>query len=760
MRKILHILSLGLVATLLVGCGTNKNKGSSSNSDSGSSSQPAGPEWPTALQTLMEKWCGEVLPYVELKSGYKYEELEDAYTGEPYFGIWDLASKFVLADYGDELEANDWEVEVNDTDPSDVLYTATKDDGAGTFYFVQYYFDSEYGNCIDCWYSLLSTELTPNTAWTTSESEDMVYTLTQELPFMKFGKGYTVQAQGDDFILMDNYYEDLSSSYVSVLTNNGYTLGGTTEGVSYYVKTLADQSTITVYPYYTVGTGNYVYAMYTPHTTTVNAWPAELFTSIETATGYIIPSYSATSYEYYVKNEVIYVSSAVSSSLKEAYETAGETNGFIKAQDGVLVTWEETVAIYYGDVKNSAGTAVQGFSIAVGATTPSSTLTNSWPSTEISTYMSTKSITVSPIACDDVHTKGFKYFEWDLDTAYAYLYEQYYESYYDYYYSFIEAGLISEEEIAEWAAEDAEEQAPYYVGFYIHIYSEDGDVFNAYKAALESAPWYVEAPKEGGKYWYGEDGTGDCAVYFIDCGYYLEIQILKGKGEAHAPSLTLNKTTAYVKPGGSLQLTATKQMIVEPVSFSSSDESIAIVDASSGLVEVKPGAAEDSTVTITASAGTYEATCVITVKNGYSKVMSTSDLVTGQYLIVCETKSVAFKGSVAADASGNKVAATASEGMIPASSALEAEAVTITKTANGYTIQDATGKYIGNDNDSNKLTIGTSAIYSEITITDGNADIVGAGGAHLRYNSSDSRFRYYKSTSYTNQTAIQLYYVG
>ena len=756
----LHILSLGLVATLLVGCGTNKNKGSSSDSDSGSSSSVIpDPEWPTAVQTLMEKWCGEVLPYVELKSGYKYEELEDAYTGEPYFAIWDLDSKFVLADYGDDLEAEDWAVEVDDTDPSDVLYTATKDDGAGTFYFVQYYFDSTYGNCIDCWYSEMSTELTPNTAWTASEIEDMVYTLTQELPFMKFGKGYTVQAEGDDFILMDNYYEDLSSSYVSVLTNNGYSLGGTTEGVSYYVKTLGDQSTITVYPYYTVGTGNYVYATYTPHTTTVNAWPAELFASLEADTGYTVPSYSATSYEYYVKNEVIYVSSETTTSLAEAYVSAAETNGLIKAQDGVLVTWEENLVIQYYDVTGDDD-AVTGFGIVVSKATPSSTISATWPSSQISEYMAEKQITVAPLSCDDVHTRGFKYFEWDLDTAYAYLYEQYYESYYDYYSSFIEAGLISEEELAEWAAEDAEEQAPYYVGFYIHIFSEDGDVFDAYKAALESAPWYVEAPQEGGNYWYGEDGTGDCAVYFADNGYYLEIQVLKGQGEAHSPSLTLNKTTAYVKPGGSLQLTATKQMIVEPVIFSSSNESVATVDASSGLVEVKPGAAENSTVTITASAGTYEATCVITVKNGYSKVMSTSDLVTGQYLIVCETKSVAFKGSVAADASGNKVAATASEGMIPASSALEAEAVTITKTANGYTIQDATGKYIGNDNDSNKLAIGTSAIYSEITITDGNADIVGAGGAHLRYNSSDSRFRYYKSTSYTNQTAIQLYYVG
>lgn len=756
MRKILHILSLGLVATLMVGCGS-KNKNNTSNSDSDSSSQPAGPEWPAALQTLMEKWCGEVLPYVELKSGYKYEELEDAYTGEPYLGIWDKASKFTLADYGDELEAQDWEVEVDDEDPSDVYYTATKpsDDGS-LFYFVQYYFDSDYGNCIDCWYNELETELTPNTAWTSEESEDMVYALTEELPFMKFGKGYTTQVDEDDFILMDTYYEDLSANYVSVLTNNGYSLGGTYEGISFYNKTLADQSVITVYPYYSVGSGNYVYAQYTPHTTTVNAWPAALFEDLETSTGYLIPSYSATSYEYYVKNGYIYVSSSVTSSLKETYETAATTNGFVKAQDGVLVTWEENVAIYYGDVTDNSN-AVTGFSIVVGETTSSSSFSNSWPSTQISAYMTANQITVAPVAADDTHTRGFKYYEWDYETAYAYLYESYYEEYHWY----VEYDIITEEELVEYAEEYAEGQAPYYVGFYINVYSEDGDAFDAYKAALESTPWYVKAPEQDGGYWYAEDGTGNCAVYFLDCGYYLEIQILKGKGEAHEPSLTLNKTTASVKPGGTLTLIATKQMIADPVVFSSENTSIATVDSSTGLVTVNSEATENSTVTINADAGTYHVECTITVKNGYAKVTSISDLVNGRYLIVCETKNVAFKGSVAADASGNKVTATADAGMIPASSELEAEAVTITKTSTGYTIQDATGKYIGNNNDNNKLAISDSAINNTITFdADGNVDIVGDGGAHLRYNNSDSRFRYYKSTSYANQTNIQLYYVG
>jgi len=46
-----------------------------------------------------------------------------------------------------------------------------------------------------------------------------------------------------------------------------------------------------------------------------------------------------------------------------------------------------------------------------------------------------------------------------------------------------------------------------------------------------------------------------------------------------------------------------------------------------------------------------------------------------------------------------------------------------------------------------------------ITFADDNADIVSSGGAYLRYNSASNqiRFRYYKSSSYTGQKAIQLY---
>ena len=756
-KKLFATLSLVLIATLIVGCKSN-SKGNS-NSDSGSGSEPAGPEWPSDLQTLMQKWCGEVLPYVELKSGYKYEELEDYYTSEPYLGIWDSDSKFTLSNYGNALKAANWTVEVDDSDPSDVYYTASKPSSDGTlFYMVQYYFDSDYGNCIDCWYNQMTTELTANTAWTTSESEYMVSALTEELPFMKFGKGYYIQSEGDELILMDSYYADLSSNYVSVLTSNGYSLGGTYEGVSFYVKTLGDGATITVYPYYSVGSGNYLYALYTANKTTVDTWPSELFASLETASGYIIPSYSAISYEYYIKNGFIYVSSATTTSLKEAYETAGEANGFIKAKDGLLVTWEENAVIYYGDTTDS-NNAVTGFGVIVGATTPSSTLVNAWPTAQIEAYMGKSQITVAPVVADDVNTRGFKYYEWDYQDAYQHLIDMFYEEYYWY----VEYEIYTEEEFAEYAEEYASKEAPYYVGFYINVYCVDGDAFAAYKAALESTPWYVQAPSQGA-YWYAEDGTGDCAAYFADCGYYLEIQILKGKGQAHEPSLELNKTTAKLKKGSSLQLVATKQMIADSVVFESSDSDVATVNSTTGLVTVKADAALNTTVTITATAGTYHAECVITVVDKGSYVLVTSDaqLVDGQYLIVyksSDTVGYAFNSGLSSlDSTSNYIEVTIDGDSILETDDINDAAWTIENMGSGkYSILSSGGKYIGRTGSSNGITTSTTdALPNEINInTGGTASIFGDSGLQLQFNtaSGQTRFRYFKSA----QGSIYLY---
>ena len=153
---------------------------------------------------------------------------------------------------------------------------------------------------------------------------------------------------------------------------------------------------------------------------------------------------------------------------------------------------------------------------------------------------------------------------------------------------------------------------------------------------------------------------------------------------------------------------------------------------------------------------TISATAVEVVTANYVKVTSTDDLTSGQYLIVYEEGSLAFDGGLATlDAVGNTIDVTIQDGEINASTAAE---FTIDVTAG--TIKSASGYYIGQtSNDNGMQTSTTDAYVNTISFDEeGNANVI-SGGAYLRYNSASNqlRFRYFKSSTYTGQKAIQLY---
>ena len=144
----------------------------------------------------------------------------------------------------------------------------------------------------------------------------------------------------------------------------------------------------------------------------------------------------------------------------------------------------------------------------------------------------------------------------------------------------------------------------------------------------------------------------------------------------------------------------------------------------------------------------------------YVKVTSDEDLTSGQYLIIYEEGSVAFNGGLEAlDASDNTIEVVLNNNEIAATSATTAAEFTIDVTAG--TIKSASGLYIGQTSDANGLASSTETAYTNTLsiVTDGNVNIVSSGGAYLRYNSTSdqSRFRYYKSSTYSSQKAIQLY---
>ncbi len=147
----------------------------------------------------------------------------------------------------------------------------------------------------------------------------------------------------------------------------------------------------------------------------------------------------------------------------------------------------------------------------------------------------------------------------------------------------------------------------------------------------------------------------------------------------------------------------------------------------------------------------------------YEKVVSAPASWSGEYLIVYETGNKAFNGALTTfDASQNTIDVTISSQTIASATETDAARFTIapmTGGASGYSIQGASGKYFGNNSDSNAITTSDNPLANTLTFNGGNVDIVGSGGAYLRYNatSGQERFRYYKASTYSSQKAIQLY---
>ena len=162
--------------------------------------------------------------------------------------------------------------------------------------------------------------------------------------------------------------------------------------------------------------------------------------------------------------------------------------------------------------------------------------------------------------------------------------------------------------------------------------------------------------------------------------------------------------------------------------------------------------------------GSGDETVTLPEGNTFVKVTETPADLSGTYLIVYEADALAYNGSLASltGTENGTAVIIGTDNKIAATDTLKAATFTITKDGDAYTIKSASGQYIGNTGNSNAVLESTSTAYtSTITIdADGNANIVATdGGTYLRFNanSGQMRFRYYKSSTYTNQQPIALY---
>lgn len=151
--------------------------------------------------------------------------------------------------------------------------------------------------------------------------------------------------------------------------------------------------------------------------------------------------------------------------------------------------------------------------------------------------------------------------------------------------------------------------------------------------------------------------------------------------------------------------------------------------------------------------------------NYFVKVTSAPTDWSGEYLIVCEDQNVAFDGSLnTLDVASNNVSVTITENRIKADDNLLNSTFTI--NAEGTTIQSKSGYYIGGkstkdngiqtsktDSYNHTLSINTAGEFVAYTTLGNNIS------NYLRCNPNNGNqwFRYYKSSSYTVQKAVQLY---
>ena len=147
--------------------------------------------------------------------------------------------------------------------------------------------------------------------------------------------------------------------------------------------------------------------------------------------------------------------------------------------------------------------------------------------------------------------------------------------------------------------------------------------------------------------------------------------------------------------------------------------------------------------------------------SAYSRINSTNDLSDGDYLIVYETGNLIFNGGLATlDVASNTLEVTINNHSIASETKVDTAVFTIKAVTGGYTICSASGLYIGQNSNNNGLaTNKNSSTYTDTISFIGDSVDILCKGAHLRYNktSGQTRFRYFKSSTYTNQETIQLY---
>ena len=645
MNKYKKLFVLAASAILLSGCNDNNNSSvnnssseisESSVSSESSESSISTLDWNDNTKDLLNKYCGEVLPYpTDFVNDAKAEEVLDDDTNTKYLQITYSSTKLAIPDYYKELENKSWNGirnysgNIAQSDSSGTTYyefIKTSSDGKIGYDVIYFYSSLAKRTVIQC-YNDMSVELDTRTSWDDSEKEMFTQTLSIVPAKVKLGSSPDVYASNEDFsYARDQYAIDLTKDNVKILEDDGWVLDETTSKINekwVLKKDATDGAPIYASVYYF--SGNYVTFSYTADVKESSSWPTEFVSSFETSTGFSIPQFESTDinkYYYCTKKGVSYIYGYTdndSDVYMDYLSSMDDANAIYDNEYRWYTDWEEN---WY--IKPEATLDYTNYEkiFRISFKTldaPYDEISKSWPTDKVSTFLSNNemdgvSVPSFPITSLSSYN-SLRVNVTNYDEAYKQAYQNIKKDpdYYD-----IEDSS-DEDEIVAKAQEIAKENTKISIKAYDPETNSSYKVFDYVNASLKNIGWAkVSSVAYDEAY---EDPTGKVLLGLSKANNITTITYTHGSEKAHEAAFYFEATNVSASIGGTVKLSLVCDMIFGTITYSSNNDKF-VVD-NSGTVTVSSNAVKGDEATITATITTSDgktmtATCRVSIPLDYT----------------------------------------------------------------------------------------------------------------------------------------------
>ncbi len=646
MSSLKKLLVLSSSALLLMGCNpvspdsdskssseTSSSEDSSASESSESESEDRG-EWTNAQAEIIGDYCGEILPF---PLGFDYDVSAEIVVDDsnvPFLQITNSTANFTIADYYKDLEKDGWSL-IKDyngnaeqaTSNSDQSYELTKiSDGVG--YDLTYYFYSEGDTFDDPKYNVIQVynvfdyQLDSKNTWSDEEKGAFYDALLDVPPLLKLGSVNKVGKSGNDYVYCyDILAKDLTKENVEILEKDGYVLDeGMSKSRGSYILKKDVENGASIFASLYFQSGNVITFTYEAKKEVSASWPKEFLSAFEAKTGFTVPEFKADVYYTYTKGEVYTLYGTTSdTSVPGSFDIAmDKTSAVYDREKSWYTDWAES---FYIQTKTGYVNNQFAFSLSFSLISPYDKIVEGWPSSEISSFLSSSGISVSSPVLDFTPYSDYSTCR-VTSQNYADMYQKCLAIVKGDPANYVGKEDASEEEIEAVADKMAKERTWMKIKVYDPAVAEgDNTTFKANDyliKALKEAGWAKVEDEEGAAF---EDPTGALKISVSLSKDVSVVKLTYGSGKVHTPTFSFDEENVELTAGSSYNLQYTIDMLPYEVRFSSDNDKITV--DSKGLVKVASDASPGTTATITASIDVpgespITDTCTITVIGTYT----------------------------------------------------------------------------------------------------------------------------------------------